>query len=73
MSCYFRHMPDVLREAGIEVTPENKKEVDRLIHTLVGADYKNCPAAWKAVKEKKADEALRAELVKELKRGFSKK
>lgn len=25
MSCYFRHMKDVLKEAGIEVTRENKK------------------------------------------------
>ena len=25
MSCYFRHMKDVLEEAGIDVTPKNKK------------------------------------------------
>jgi len=32
MSCYFRHMKDVLEEAGVEITKENKKEVDRIIH-----------------------------------------
>ena len=66
-------MPDILKEAGIGVTPENKREVDRLIHALVGVDYKNCSGAWKAVKGSRADKALRAALVKELKKGFSRK
>ncbi len=26
MSCYFRHMKEVLAEAGIEVTPASKKQ-----------------------------------------------
>jgi hypothetical protein len=43
MSCYFRHMKDVLDEAGIEVTKENKKDIDRIIHGLVDVEYKNCP------------------------------
>ncbi len=73
MSCYFRHMPDILKEAGIGVTPENKREVDRLIHALVGVDYKNCSGTWKAVKWRRADNTLRAALVKELKKGFSRK
>ena len=50
MSCYFRHMSDILKEAGIEVAADNKREVDRRIHSIVGVDYKNCPSTWKTVK-----------------------
>lgn len=32
MSCYFRYMKDVLKEAGVAVTPKNKKEIDQAIH-----------------------------------------
>ena len=70
MSCYFRHMPDILKEAGVEVTPSNKKEVDRLIHSIVGVDYKNCSGAWKDVKGQRVEESLRAELIEKLRRGF---
>ena len=34
MSCYFRHLKDIFEEAGVEVTKENKKEIDRVIHDL---------------------------------------
>ncbi|MFQ5957023.1 MAG: hypothetical protein ACE5KK_04560 [Candidatus Brocadiales bacterium] len=71
MSCYFRHIPDILKEAGVKVTAENKREVDHLIHTLVGVDYKNCSSAWKAVKGQRAEEALRVGLIKKLKKKFS--
>jgi hypothetical protein len=64
-------MPDILKEAGVEVTPSNKKEVDRLIHSIVGVDYKNCSGAWKAVKGQRVEESLRAELIEKLRRGFS--
>lgn len=64
-------MQDVLKEAGIEVTDENKREVDRLIHSLAGVNYKNCSSAWKAVKVQRADKAQRGGLIKELKRRFS--
>ena len=50
MTCYFRHLKETFRKAGIEVTSENKKEIDKIIHNIVGASYKNCPAAWKEVK-----------------------
>ena len=51
MSCYFRHMEDTFRDAGIIVTKENKKDIDRAIHKIVDTDYKNCPDAWKRIKE----------------------
>jgi hypothetical protein len=43
-------MKRVFEKAGIEVTPENKKELDNIIHNIVNVNYKNCPATWKQVK-----------------------
>ena len=50
MTCYFRHIKQVFEKAGIEVTPENRKELDAVIHDIVNVNYKNCPATWKQVK-----------------------
>ena len=50
MTCYFRHLREIFEAAGIEVTKENKRNIDRVIHNLVGIEYKNCSATWKAVK-----------------------
>jgi hypothetical protein len=58
MTCYFRHIGEVLKQAGIEVTPENKREIDKVIHEIVGVEYKNCSATWRNVKDRLAqDEA----------------
>jgi len=35
MTCYFRHPQEVFEKAGIEITSENKREIDRLIHGIV--------------------------------------
>ncbi len=51
MSCYFRHIRDILSDAGIEVTPGNKKEIDRAVHRVMGVNYKDCPATWKRLKQ----------------------
>ena len=69
MSCYFRHMKDVLEEAGIEITKENKKDIDRIIHALVDVEYKNCSPTWKAVKQHiKEDDNARSRFIERLKR-----
>lgn len=52
MSCYLRHLSGILDEAGISLTRDNRREVDQAIHKIVGVTYKDCPAAWKRVKEK---------------------
>lgn len=56
MTCYFRHLQQIFKKAGIEVTNENKREIDRVIHSIVGVDYKNCPAAWKEVKKRMTED-----------------
>lgn len=50
MTCYFRHLAQVFEKAGIEVTSQNRQEIDKIIHDIVGVKYKNCPAAWRQVK-----------------------
>jgi len=54
----------IFKKAGIEVTGENKREIDKVIHDIVGVEYKNCPAAWREVKKKitEDDEAFVARL-----------
>jgi hypothetical protein len=69
MSCYFRHIKDVLDEAGVAVTTENKKDIDRIIHDLVDVEYKNCSNTWKAVKRQiKGDDRARSQFIKRLKK-----
>ena len=51
MTCYFRHLNVLFQKAGITITKENKKDVDRAIHSIVGVEYKNCSATWKEVKK----------------------
>jgi len=56
VTCYFRHLNEVFEKAGIEVTKQNRNEIDRIIHTIVGVNYKNCPAAWKEAKKRLAED-----------------
>jgi hypothetical protein len=70
-SCYFRHLKHIFEEAGIEVTKENKKEIDRVIHGLVKVPYKDCSPTWKAVKEQiSGDTEARNQFIEGLKRGL---
>ena len=60
-------MKDILEDAGVEVTPANKKQVDRIIHQAMGVEYKDCPSTWKAIKQQVlSDEQKRQELVNKL-------
>jgi hypothetical protein len=56
VTCYFRHLDEVFEKAGITVTKENKQEIDKAIHKLVGVEYKSCPATWKEVKKRLAED-----------------
>ena len=52
MTCYFRHLKTIFEKAGITLTQENKQNIDKTIHSIVGVEYKNCPATWKEVKKR---------------------
>jgi len=54
MTCYFRHLGELFKKAGIDVTPQNKKQLDNVIHQLVKTTYKDCPATWREVKKRVA-------------------
>jgi len=56
MTCYFRHLQEIFKKSGIEVTMENKREIDMAIHEIVGVEYKNCPATWREVKKRIAED-----------------
>ena len=66
MSCYFRHLKGIFDEAGIVVTPSNKKQIDQAIHQIVGVDYKDCPNTWKKLKPQVADKQKQQEFIKKL-------
>jgi len=56
-----------LEEAGIEVNPENRKQIDQAIHQAVGVDYKDCPATWKRLKQEvMTDEQKRQDFIEKL-------
>ena len=59
MSCYLRHLADVLDEASIRITHENRWQIDQAIHQIVGVTYKNCPSTWKKIKEAIRDDQKR--------------
>ena len=66
MSCYLRHLGQLLEEAGIQVTPDNKKGIDQALHHIVGVSYKDCPATWKALKQLLNDDQRRQEIIEKL-------
>jgi len=67
MSCYFRHLQDIFKEAGIEVGPGNKKQVDQAIHDMVGVSYKDCSTTWRKLKQEiLGDEQKRRDFVAKL-------
>jgi len=67
MSCYFRHISDILNEAGIEITSGNTKQIDQVIHDIVKVRYKDCPTTWRRLKrEILNDEKQRRDFVEKL-------
>jgi hypothetical protein len=67
MSCYFRHINDILQEAGININAKNRTHIDQAIHQILGTSYNNCPATWKIIKQQlKGDEQKRLDFVKKL-------
>lgn len=54
MTCYFKNsrMQELFQEIGIEVTKENRNEIDEILHEMLSVDYPNCAATWKLVRNK---------------------
>jgi hypothetical protein len=71
MTCYFRHLRQIFEKTGIEVTTENKREIDKIIHNIVGVDYKNCPATWREAKKRIIEDE--EDFISKLKEAWSKR
>jgi len=71
MTCYFRHLHEISKKAGIEVTKENRQELDKIIHKIVSTKYKNCPATGREVKKRITQDE--AGFVSELKAAWKKR
>jgi len=67
MSCYFRHLKDVFDEAGITVTPANRKQVDQTIQKIVGSAGQPCPETWRSLKKHLADSVSARQFISQLK------
>ena len=68
VSCYLRHLKNIIEGVGIEVTPTNRRQVDQVIHQIVVVAYKNCPETWKKLKQQlTGDEQNRQEFISQLK------
>jgi hypothetical protein len=70
MSCYLRHMKDILEEADLHPQDrKDRKEVDLAIRKVIGKDQKDkCNLVWKEVKIWLQDEEKKGKLVSELSR-----
>ena len=55
MSCYLRNLENLMAEAGIELTKENRKYIDCCIRLAVGKMDAECPEVWREVKAYLAD------------------
>ncbi|MFW9918806.1 MAG: hypothetical protein ACFFED_04355 [Candidatus Thorarchaeota archaeon] len=69
MTCYFRHLKELFEKAGVVVTKENKSEIDRIIHEMVGFAYKDCSSTWRAVKARLAEDE--ESFIQDLKKSMS--
>ncbi len=56
MTCYFRHLQEIFKKADVHVSNENNRDIDRIIHNIVGVEYKNCAAAWREVKKQMVED-----------------
>ncbi len=52
MTCYFKHLEAVFKRAGIEVTNQNKKSIDKVVRMIVGVSDGTCSQIWKEVKRR---------------------
>lgn len=51
VTCYFRHLREIFEKAGIEVTEANKREIDRVIHEIVGVKIQGLSVHMEGIEE----------------------
>lgn len=73
MGCW-KWFNSILKEAGIDVTEENRAKIDKVIHDFVGekAKYEHYSPEWSKVGKKiRADESEKKKLIAKLKTSLS--
>ncbi|UCE15900.1 MAG: hypothetical protein JSV12_08600 [Candidatus Bathyarchaeota archaeon] len=58
-----------LKEAGIEVTDENREKIDEIIHEVIGetSNYEHCSSDWRKVgRHIRTDENEKKKLIEKL-------
>ena len=68
MGCW-RWFKGILKEAGIEVTDENRDKIDEVIHEAIGKSsmYERCSGDWRKIgKVIKADDNEKKRLIEKL-------
>jgi len=68
VSCYVSHVDDLLRDAGIEPTKPNRKQVHLILRQVTGEHQ--CNHVWRQVKALVADPRGRDELASKLRDGW---
>jgi hypothetical protein len=53
VSCYTRHLGDLLAACGYDDTKEHRKLLDKAIRSVLQAENLGCPEVWKLVKARK--------------------
>jgi len=73
MGCW-KWFSGILKEAGIDVTEENRTQIDRVIHDFIGekARYEHCSPDWSKMGKKiSADENEKKKLIAKLQASLS--
>jgi len=71
MSCYTRHLGNLLALAGIEDTKDNRKRADGFIREIIAMVEEDCPIVWREVKSRLADPDKSLELADRLRQAFA--
>ncbi len=64
MSCYLRHLGDILLAAGVPLSRESRARIHTSIQEIAG--QRDCPRVWKQVKPRLVREDDRERFVSEL-------
>lgn len=68
MTCYIRHLTDILKDIDREDTRENRKELDRRIRIFLNRENDDCPVVWNDIKSQIHDPVKRDLLIENLKK-----
>ena len=57
MSCYTRHLSELLAGAGVPATSDYRQALDGLLRRHLHVEGLDCPLVWQEIKRRRADPA----------------